>query len=112
MVVLVLPTGRQGFRVRPVRFFILANDKEHKLGDSPLPDGVIRVFRQGAKDGLAYYTTQSTKYIPIKEKIELNVGTDDQIVYERSILDVERSGFVFDERQRVPPVVGWDELQK
>jgi len=97
---------------RPVRFFILANDKEHKLGESPLPDGVIRVFRQGAKDGLAYYTTQSTKYIPIKEKIELNVGTDDQIVYERSILDVARSGFIFDERQRVPPVIGWDELAK
>ncbi len=95
---------------RPVRFFILANDREHELGASPLPDGVIRVFRRGDRDGLAYYTTQSTKYIPIREKIELNVGTDARIVYERSVLDVERSGFIFDHSP--PRVVGWNELRK
>jgi hypothetical protein len=98
------------YGARPVRFFILANDAEHKLGDSPLPDGVIRVFRRNAKDGLGYYTTQSTKYIPIKEKIELNVGTDNQIVYARSVLDVARSDFIFDHSP--PQVVGWNELQK
>jgi len=95
---------------RPVRFFILANDEEHKIGESPLPDGIIRVFRDNGKDGLAYYTTQATKYIPIKEKIELNVGTDDEIVYERSVLDVARSGFIFDHSP--PRVVGWNELRK
>ncbi len=97
---------------RPVRFFILANDEEHELGSSPLPDGVIRVFRRDPRDGLAYYTTQSTKYIPIKEKIELNVGHDDQVVYERSVLDVERSGFVFERRRHQDYVVGWNELRK
>jgi hypothetical protein len=97
---------------RPVRFFILANDQEHKMGESPLPDGIIRVFRDNGKDGLAYYTTQATKYIPIKEKIELNVGTDDEIVYERVVLDLARSDFIFDETQRVPPVVGWNETRK
>ncbi len=96
---------------RPVRFLLLANDEEHKMGESPLPDGVIRVFRQGERDGLAYYTTQSTKYIPIREKIELNVGTDDQIVYERVILDVARSTFLFNDQARVPQVIGWDELR-
>jgi hypothetical protein len=95
---------------RPVRFFILANDAEHKMGESPLPDGIIRVFRDNGRDGLAYYTAQSTKYIPIKEKIELNVGTDDQIVYERSVLDVARSHFIFDGSP--PVVVGWDEARK
>ncbi len=94
---------------RPVRFFLLANDAEHKMGESPLPDGVIRVFRRGERDGLAYYTTQSTKYIPVKEKIELNVGTDDQIVYQRVVLDVARSRFIFDHSP--PRVVGWDERQ-
>jgi len=95
---------------RPVRFFILANDTEHKMGESPLPDGVIRVFRDNGKDGLAYYTTQATKYIPIKEKIELNVGTDDEIVYERVVLDLARSGFIFDHSP--PVVVGWNETRK
>jgi len=95
---------------RPVRFFILANDEEHKMGESPLPDGVIRVFRDNGKDGLAYYTTQATKYIPIKERIELNVGTDDEIVYERVVLDVARSDFIYDHSP--PRVVGWNELRK
>jgi len=95
---------------RPVRFFILANDQEHKMGESPLPDGIIRVFRDNGKDGLAYYTTQATKYIPIKEKIELNVGTDDEIVYERVVLDLARSDFIFDHTP--PVVVGWNEMRK
>ncbi|MCX5684233.1 MAG: hypothetical protein NT049_11180, partial [Planctomycetota bacterium] len=36
---------------KPVRFFILANDVEHKMGESPLPDGVIRVFRENGREG-------------------------------------------------------------
>jgi hypothetical protein len=93
---------------RPVRFFILANDKEHKMGDSPLPDGLIRVFRETGQGGLSFYVAQSTKYIPIKEKIELNVGKDDQLVYEQVILDVARMNFVYD----LDSVVGWDETRK
>jgi hypothetical protein len=50
------------------------------------------------------------KYIPIKEKVELNVGTDDQIVYERVILDVARQNFLFDHNP--PSVVGWEETRK
>jgi hypothetical protein len=95
---------------RPVRFFILANDKEHKMGESPLPDGIIRVFRETGQGGLMFYTTQSSKYIPIKEKIELNVGKDDQMVYERVILDVSRQNFVYEGVR--PSVVGWDETRK
>jgi hypothetical protein len=98
---------------RPVRFFILANDAEHKMGESPLPDGIIRVFRDNGRDGLNFFVAQSSKYIPIKEKIELNVGTDDQIVYERVVLDLARQNFIYDENPPPPPrVVGWDETRK
>ena len=97
---------------RPVRFFILANDADHKMGESPLPDGIIRVFRENGRDGLNFFTAQTTKYIPTKEKIELNVGTDDQLVYERVVLDVARDRFAYDENH-VPPheVIGWDETR-
>ncbi len=95
---------------RPVRFFILANDKEHKMGESPLPDGVIRVFRDNGKGGLNFFTAETVKYIPIKEKVELNVGTDDQVVYERVVLDVSRSNFLYS-RGVNPVVVGWDEAR-
>jgi len=94
---------------KPVRFFLLANDEEHKMGTSPLPDGIIRVFRQNQGGGLNYYTTQSTKYIPIAEKVELNGGTDDSIVYERKVFDVARDSFLYDGKP--PRVVGWDETR-
>jgi hypothetical protein len=101
---------RHQYGARPVRFFILANDEEHKLGESPLPDGVIRVLRDNGRNGLNFFTAQKTKYIPIKEKVELNVGTDDQIVYERLVLDVARDEFQYDHTP--PRVVGWDEIRK
>jgi hypothetical protein len=95
---------------QPVRFFILANDKDHKMGESPLPDGVIRVFRDNGKGGLSFFTAEDVKHIPIKEKIELNVGTDDQIVYERVVLDTARSNFLYTDPP-APQVAGWDEAQ-
>jgi len=95
-----------------VRFFLLANDEEHQMGTSPLPDGVIRVFRENGRDGLNFFVAQATKYIPIREKIELNVGTDDQIVYERVVLDLERKNFLYDEKPTPPVVNGWDEGRK
>jgi hypothetical protein len=96
----------------PVRFFLLANDADHKMGESPLPDGIIRVFRENGKDGLNFFTAQQTKYIPIKEKIELNVGVDRQVTYQRAVLDLTRQNFIYDESQQTPPVVGWDETRK
>ncbi|MCX5683393.1 MAG: hypothetical protein NT049_06890, partial [Planctomycetota bacterium] len=98
---------------KPVRFFILANDAEHKMGESPLPDGTIRVFRENGREGLSFFTAQTTKYVSVKEKIELNVGPDNQIVYERVVLDLARQNFIYDENaQPIPLVVGWDETRK
>jgi len=93
---------------RPVRFFMLKNDEEHKLGTTPLPDGVVRTFRDNGRDGLSFLGRQSVKYVPIKEDIELNVGLDDQVVEENKCLAVERSNFTFS-RDPEPRVVGWDE---
>ena len=48
------------YRYRPaeygdqlVRMYLLTNDKESKLGTTPLPDGMVRVFRQNGRDGLS-----------------------------------------------------------
>jgi len=92
---------------RPVRFFMLKNDVEHKLGTTPLPDGLVRTFRDNGRDGLCFLGQQRNKYVPIKEDIELNVGTDDEVVHERTCMSVKRDNFIFD---HIPPVVvGWDE---
>jgi hypothetical protein len=60
----------------------LTNDEESKLGTTPVPDGVFRVFRDNGRDGLSYLTQQSIKYIPIGDKIELNLGPDPEVVFE------------------------------
>jgi len=93
---------------RPVRFFILKNDEEHKLGTTPLPDGLVRTFRDNGRDGLAFLGQQSVKYVPIKADIELNVGTDDEVVEECKVMTVARSQFVFDEHKNV---AGYDEAR-
>jgi hypothetical protein len=93
---------------RPVRFFLLKNDEEHKLGTTPLPDGLVRTFRDNGRDGLSFLGQQSINYVPIKEDIELNVGTDDEVVWERKPMKVARSSFTF-QAGRNPRVVGWDQ---
>jgi hypothetical protein len=85
----------------PVRFFILTNDEEHKLGTTPLPDGLVRVFRDNGKEGLSFLGQEKVKYVPIKEDIEVDLGPDDLVTHKRTRLSVERSGFVF-ERQKLP----------
>jgi hypothetical protein len=94
---------------RPVRFFMLKNDSEHKLGTTPLPDGVVRTFRDNGKDGLSFLGQQSTKYIPIKADVELNVGTDDEVVERHQLMKAERLNFIFDYTGGTSRVVGWDE---
>jgi hypothetical protein len=77
------------YRYRPqeygdqlVRMYLLANTKEATLGTSPLPDGAVRVFRDNGRDGLSYLAAQNIKYIPIGDKIELNLGVDPNVSFE------------------------------
>ena len=67
---------------RLVRMYLLKNDKESKLGTTPLPDGTVRVFRDNGRDGLSFLVAQHVKYIPIGDKIELNLGPDPDVIFE------------------------------
>jgi hypothetical protein len=77
------------YRYRPaqygdqlVRMYLFTNDVPSKLGSAPLPDGVIRVFRLNGRDGLSYLAQQPTKYIPIGDKVEVNLGPDPEVIFE------------------------------
>jgi len=97
---------------RPVRFFIWRNDAEHKLGESPLPDGQVNLFRQKGRtgaDGLSFLARQQIRYVPIKAEIEINLGPDDLVVYETQRMDTGRLNFHFDSHARVN---GWDDRTK
>ncbi|MFN0017394.1 MAG: DUF4139 domain-containing protein [Pirellulaceae bacterium] len=89
------------YRYRPqeyseqlVRMYLLKNDKESKLGTTPLPDGVVRVFRDNGRDGLSYLTQQAVKYIPIGDRIELNLGVDPEVNFELIKLRIFRSDLI------------------
>jgi hypothetical protein len=73
-----------------VRMFLLTNDEQSGLGQSPLPDGIVRLFKQTGRDSLSYLAAQSIKYIPIGDKIELNLGPNPQVVFELLDLRVFR----------------------
>ena len=105
---------------RPVRFFIWRNDVEHKLGDSPLPDGQVNIFRElpagdgaGEKlgEGLAFLARQSIRYVPIKAEIEINLGPDDLVVYETRRMQTQRLNFHYQPVPGPPAEVvdGWDD---
>jgi len=96
---------------RPVRFYIWKNDSEHSLGDSPLPDGLIRLYRDNGRDGLSFLGQQRVEYVPIKAPIEINLGTDDLVVYEPVKSNTNRINFHFRADARNEYVDGWDELQ-
>jgi hypothetical protein len=85
------------YRYRPreygeqlVRMYLTTNNTESKLGTTPLPDGIVRVFRNNGRDGLSYLTQQSVKYIPIGDKIELNLGVDPEVVFDLAKLKASR----------------------
>ncbi len=119
------------YRYRPqeygdqlVRMYLLTNNKESKLGTSPLPDGTVWVFRDNGHDGLSYLTQQHIKYVPIGDKIELNLGVDPEVIFELIKLKASRSDIWFqkagentflklgDNAATVEPnltVVGWND---
>ncbi|MCB9940562.1 MAG: hypothetical protein H6823_20160 [Planctomycetaceae bacterium] len=73
-----------------VRLYLMRNDVASKLGTTPLPDGVVRVFRDNGRDGLSFLTEQAIKYIAIGDKIELNLGPDPEVIFELVKLKVWR----------------------
>jgi hypothetical protein len=88
------------YRFRPqeygeqlVRLFLLCNDEASGLGSTPLPDGLVRLYRDNGRDGLAFLVQQQVKYVPVGQEIELNLGPDPEVVHERIRLRSWRDDF-------------------
>jgi len=57
------------------------------LGLSPLPDGNVRLFSEYKTKDLAYVGGTQTKYVPIGDRVEVNVGRDQDITIARRLKD-------------------------
>ncbi len=67
------------------------NEKEipgmENLGLSPLPDGMVRLFSEYENKDLAYVGGTTTKYVPIGDRVEVNVGQEPSITVQRRLKD-------------------------
>jgi hypothetical protein len=91
-----------------VRFLSFKNDKEHKLGETPIPGGMLKVYRGVGDQGHLSYTGQSSfKYIPVDEDVELNLGPVANLVVEPKLMDFKTENYRFDRQGNVS---GWDEI--
>jgi hypothetical protein len=92
-----------------VRFLSFKNDEEHKLGDTPIPGGMLKVYRTADDRGHLSYTGQSSfKYIPVDEDVELNLGPVADVVVEPKLMEFKTANYRFDRNRNV---AGWDEIR-
>lgn len=67
---------------RLVRLYLLRNDVRSGLGTTPIPNGRVQIMRRSGSDGLSYITTREIEYVPIGDRMELNLGADPEVVFE------------------------------
>jgi len=92
-----------------IRFVKFANDEEHNLGDTPIPDGQVRIYSQTDEDGLlSYVGGTGVKYIPVNEEVELNLGGARLVKVEPKLMDFKTKNYRFDGRHNIS---GWDEVR-
>ena len=92
-----------------VRFLSFKNDEEHKLGETPIPGGLLKVYRDVGQAGHLSYTGQSAfKYIPVDEDVELNLGPVGDVVVEPKLMAFKTDNHRFDRNGNVS---GWDEIR-
>ena len=98
---------RYGDRV--VRFLKFKNDEDHNLGQTPLPGGLIKVFRTtNEQENLAYIGADNTKYIPVDQKVELNLGAARKVKVEPKVMDYRKEHILFDKHRNID---GFDEVK-
>jgi hypothetical protein len=93
-----------------VRFLSFKNDEKHKLGQTPIPGGMLKVYR-GVDNAqhLGYVGQSAFKYIPVDEDVELNLGAVADVVVEAKLMDFKTENYRFDRHRNI---AGWDELRK
>ena len=88
-----------------VRFYKFKNDKPSKLGAEPLPDGEVKALRFVSDDLLYAFTGRTrTKYIPINEEVELELGADQEVLIKPTLMNWEKTDIRFDKDGQV---AGW-----
>jgi len=91
------------------RFVKCNNDQDHNLGQTPIPNGDVKIYSRADSAGLlSYVGGTSIKYIPVNEEIELNLGPARLVKVEPTLMDFKTDNYVFNRRNNI---TGWDEIR-
>jgi len=91
-----------------IRYISFTNDEEHELGETPIPNGNVKIYRRVGKQGhLGYVGGTNVKYIPVDEEVELNLGAAREVQVEPKLMDYRTENYRFDGKGNVS---GWDEI--
>jgi hypothetical protein len=87
----------------PRRFLSFKNDEKHKLGDTPIPGGSVRVFGEST-----YVGATSFQYIPVNEKVELDLGSVKDVIVKPKLMKTATDRYQFDHNGNV---IGWNKIE-
>jgi hypothetical protein len=97
-----------------MRFLSFTNDTAHHLGQVPIPDGMLKVFRATAPASatatpppLAYEGQSTFKYIPVGEGVELDLGPALNVTVEPELMNTLTDNYVFNRKGNI---TGWDQV--
>ena len=98
-----------------IRYISFANDADHELGETPIPNGNIKIYaRTGDSGNLSYTGGANIKYIPVDEDIELDLGPARLVKIEPKLMDFATDNYLSDENKRdrqVGNIIGFDEIR-
>jgi len=90
-----------------IRFIAFTNDEEHNLGETPIPNGTVKIYGRADAEGyLSYVGGTSVKYIPVNEEVELNLGPARLVKVEPTLMNYKTENYVYDRKRNI---IGWDE---
>jgi hypothetical protein len=94
---------------KPIRFVSFANNEKHELGETPLPNGNIKIYLHVNQErNLSYVGESNIKYIPVNEEVELNLGPARQVKVEPKLMEFHTENYTFDNKNNIS---GWDEVR-
>jgi len=93
-----------------VRFITFKNDKKNNLGQTPMPQGTIKVFQNTGKKGeLNFIGSDTGKYIPVGKKVELNLGSAREVKIVPKVMAYKKTNIFFDDKGNIN---GFDEVKE
>jgi len=92
-----------------VRFLSFKNDAAHGLGQTPIPGGQLKAYRNlDAAGHLSFEGQSQFKYIPVGEKVELNLGAVEDVLVQARLMNFRTDRYLFDSDGNID---GWNEIR-